>query len=264
MKFHFENIGLLDDADLELADLTVICGDNNTGKTYATYAIYGLLRSWRRLLYGVLRDEIECSIQPRDKYQLNLQEMFGGKVNNYLERLGKHYQMELPKVFSAKHGSFDESCIRLSVDERPEFIGKAFQSRVQDGPAGKVLATLTKEKEKHVLEVLVADDEFLQASFGGLSEFIADAISDLVFSPYFPRPHIIPRLQKVIDNKDQGGITKTVSWQGGGGFRSYKLAGSLIVHDRWGNPQPANTGRKTRGDTQTPDLFGDASKGNAP
>ena len=48
--------------------------------------------------------------------------------------------------------------------------------------------------------------------------------------------HIIPRLQKVIDGEDQGGISKAVNWQGGGGFRYYKLAPSLIVNDRWGNP----------------------------
>jgi adenine-specific DNA-methyltransferase len=48
--------------------------------------------------------------------------------------------------------------------------------------------------------------------------------------------HIIPRLQKVIDGEDQGGISKAVGWQGGGGFRYYRLAPSLIVNDRWGNP----------------------------
>lgn len=47
--------------------------------------------------------------------------------------------------------------------------------------------------------------------------------------------HIIPRLQKVISGEDQGGITKSVNWQGGGGFRYYKLAPSLVVNDRWGN-----------------------------
>jgi adenine-specific DNA-methyltransferase len=47
--------------------------------------------------------------------------------------------------------------------------------------------------------------------------------------------HIIPRLQKVIDGEDKGGITDAVNWQGGGGFRYYKLAPSLIVEDRWGN-----------------------------
>ena len=47
--------------------------------------------------------------------------------------------------------------------------------------------------------------------------------------------HIIPRLQKVIDGSDQGGISKTINWQGGGGFRYYKLAPSLLERDRWGN-----------------------------
>lgn len=46
--------------------------------------------------------------------------------------------------------------------------------------------------------------------------------------------HIIPRLQKVIDGADQGGISKAVNWQGGGGFRYYKLAPSLLKQDRWG------------------------------
>ncbi len=48
--------------------------------------------------------------------------------------------------------------------------------------------------------------------------------------------HIIPRLKKVIDGEDKSGITEAVTWQGGGGFRYYKLAPSLIVNDRWGNP----------------------------
>lgn len=48
--------------------------------------------------------------------------------------------------------------------------------------------------------------------------------------------HIIPRLQKVIDGEDQGGISKSVNWQGGGGFRYYKLAPSLIEYDRFGQP----------------------------
>ena len=48
--------------------------------------------------------------------------------------------------------------------------------------------------------------------------------------------HIIPRLHKVIDGTDQGGISQAVSWQGSGGFRYYRLAPTLIVNDKWGNP----------------------------
>ncbi len=47
--------------------------------------------------------------------------------------------------------------------------------------------------------------------------------------------HIIPRMKKVIDGTDQGGITKAVNWKGGGGFRYYRLAPSLLENDKWGN-----------------------------
>lgn len=44
--------------------------------------------------------------------------------------------------------------------------------------------------------------------------------------------HIIPRMQKVIDGSDQGGISKTVGWKGGGGFKYYRLAETMLVQDR--------------------------------
>ncbi len=47
--------------------------------------------------------------------------------------------------------------------------------------------------------------------------------------------HIIPRMKKVIDGEDPGGITKAVNWKGGGGFRYYRLAPSLLEKDKWGN-----------------------------
>lgn len=47
--------------------------------------------------------------------------------------------------------------------------------------------------------------------------------------------HIIPRLQQVIDGTDAGGVTKQVEWKGGGGFRYYTLAPSLLEQDEFGN-----------------------------
>ncbi len=47
--------------------------------------------------------------------------------------------------------------------------------------------------------------------------------------------HILPRLKKVIDGTDPGGITEAVVWKGGGGFRYYRLAPSLLEKDKWGN-----------------------------
>lgn len=45
----------------------------------------------------------------------------------------------------------------------------------------------------------------------------------------------VPRLVRVIDG-EQGGISADCHWKGGGGFRYFKLAPSLIEKDKWGNP----------------------------
>ena len=47
--------------------------------------------------------------------------------------------------------------------------------------------------------------------------------------------HIIPRLKRVIDGEDKSGITEAVRWRGGGGFRYYRLAPSLLEKDQFGN-----------------------------
>ena len=55
--------------------------------------------------------------------------------------------------------------------------------------------------------------------------------------------HCLPRLKKVVDGTDQGGISKLVpsregqgvGWQGGGGFKYYYLAPSLLKQDKYGN-----------------------------
>jgi adenine-specific DNA-methyltransferase len=47
--------------------------------------------------------------------------------------------------------------------------------------------------------------------------------------------HIIPRLKKVIDGTDPGGVTESCNWKGGGGFRYYSLAPSLLKEDAFGN-----------------------------
>ncbi len=47
--------------------------------------------------------------------------------------------------------------------------------------------------------------------------------------------HIVPRLKKVIDGEDKGGVTEAMGWAGGGGFRFFRLAPSLLQKDRFGH-----------------------------
>ena len=47
--------------------------------------------------------------------------------------------------------------------------------------------------------------------------------------------HIIPRIRAVVDGVDASGVSKAVNWKGGGGFRYYRLAPSLLEKDAWDN-----------------------------
>ena len=47
--------------------------------------------------------------------------------------------------------------------------------------------------------------------------------------------HCVPRLRKVIDG-EQGGISEVVGWNGGGGFRFYRLGNP--VFDEFGHLSP--------------------------
>lgn len=44
-----------------------------------------------------------------------------------------------------------------------------------------------------------------------------------------------PRLSRVVTGTDKTGVTEEYDWMGGGGFRYYRLAPSLLAKDAWGN-----------------------------
>jgi adenine-specific DNA-methyltransferase len=92
---------------------------------------------------------------------------------------------------------------------------------------------------KRVMEVATALGDWVLDSFGGSGTTGAVAHKMgrrwiMVELGEHCHTHIIPRLQKVIDGADAGGITEAVNWKGGGGFRYYRLAPSLLEKDKWG------------------------------
>jgi adenine-specific DNA-methyltransferase len=48
------------------------------------------------------------------------------------------------------------------------------------------------------------------------------------------RTHIVPRLKRVVDGQDPGGVTDVCAWNGGGGFRYCTLGKSLMRKDNHG------------------------------
>jgi adenine-specific DNA-methyltransferase len=108
---------------------------------------------------------------------------------------------------------------------------------------GKVDAFDTPKPErlmKRVIEIATSPGDLILDSFAGSGTTGAVAHKMgrrwiMVELGDHCQTHIVPRLQKVIDGQDPGGVTQATGWQGGGGFRYYELAPTLLSTDRWGN-----------------------------
>ncbi|KAB0285775.1 ATP-binding protein [Klebsiella pneumoniae] len=83
MKFKIKNIGLIDEAEIDISDITCVCGMNNTGKTYVTYAIYGFLAHFANLSRSVIIKRL-INTGIRDG-SINLDKVFSGGVNGFLD-----------------------------------------------------------------------------------------------------------------------------------------------------------------------------------
>ncbi|GAC1030964.1 site-specific DNA-methyltransferase [Pseudomonas sp. No.21] len=93
---------------------------------------------------------------------------------------------------------------------------------------------------KHVIQIASNPGDLVLDSFAGSGTTGAVAHKMgrrwiMVELGEHAKTHIVPRMQKVIDGSDKGGVTESVNWQGGGGYRFFKLAPSLLQKDKWGN-----------------------------
>lgn len=102
---------------------------------------------------------------------------------------------------------------------------------------GGVLFPMGKKPEsliKQILEMATEPGDFVLDSFLGSGTTAATAHKlgrkwigvELGEHAY---THCKARLDKVVDGTDQGGISKELDWQGGGGYHFYELAPSLLI-----------------------------------
>ncbi|MDN2582151.1 site-specific DNA-methyltransferase [Aquibium sp. ELW1220] len=108
---------------------------------------------------------------------------------------------------------------------------------------GKADAFLTPKPERlirRILQIATNPGDLILDSFAGSGTTGAVAHKMgrrwiMVELGNHAETHIAPRLKKVIDVEDLGGVTEAVGWKGGGGFRFYRLAPSLLSEDKYGN-----------------------------
>lgn len=181
MRFEFKNVGVIDKADLEMGDLTIICGENNTGKTYLTYTIYGFYKRWSFHLFEELEEPIKQELK-KSKGIIDLDEMFSQKINQYFEKISTSYTKELHYIFASRKEFFSEAIFKAYLDQEPEKIdfSKPYKKTLNRGE--KTIATISKKENSSKIEIIT--DQDVVTNFGIIS-FVARAITEIVFDPYF-------------------------------------------------------------------------------
>ena len=71
MQFKLENFKPIQSAEIKVNDLTLIFGDNNNGKTYFAYALYGLLKTFKFINVDILTNKMREKLFANDKITID-------------------------------------------------------------------------------------------------------------------------------------------------------------------------------------------------
>ena len=185
LTVRLKNIGILKQAEFSLGDLTIICGENNTGKTYATYALYGFLKSWHQFIRFPISDaQIEQSLRERIKIELSQ------ATDDMLTEACKKYTEQLHKIFAAPEDAFQDSKFRLLTD-KINIEDKKFNSILTSHQNPAFIFAKDKGSKEAILTKRIEEEQETEIDTDSVKSAIDFIIIDDIFSGSFPRPFIV-------------------------------------------------------------------------
>jgi hypothetical protein len=190
MKIFIKNLGAIRQASFSLADFTVICGANNTGKTYATYALFSFLSFWRDAFPTHLSEEEE-EIQRLLKdgsIELNIQD-YGVNVQKILDEGCRAFTRQLPDVFASSEKHFSESEFKVELALTEISPNRSFERQM--GAAKTQLFSISKKNDSSFVSIsLLVEKEKLKIPNKVISRVIGDALKEIFVGHIFPKPFI--------------------------------------------------------------------------
>lgn len=188
VKIKVKNLGALKQAEFTLGDLTIICGCNNTGKTYATYALFGFLYTWRQMFSLEINDDKIEQLLADGVIYIDIQE-YVEKSEQIIAKGCQAYTKELPKIFAAQAERFKETEFHVNLEMQNIHLTSRFELTIRS--ANAELFSMTKSEERRELVVtLLVEKEKAKIPNDILKRIIADALKDIIFAQVFPRPFI--------------------------------------------------------------------------
>lgn len=186
MNLTLEKLGPIDQASLELAPLTVICGLNNTGKTYVTYATYALLIGWRRLVDWNISHAHMRGLQENGILKLDLQQEFVNKWDQVRIATAKKWKEFLPLALAAPTQRFDETRLSFDFPITSAWIERCYESE-STSEQGKIIFTAKKPAGSSEIEIAALREagETNWPQFA-LEDFVSQVMLDAVLGPFLP------------------------------------------------------------------------------
>lgn len=158
MKIHLKNIGLIKKLDFELRrGLTLFCGPNSTGKTYAAYAVYSVLQGMRRWQREwVSQDQLD-DLKLKGSLTIDLAKLLNSPDD--LENLSSKLSQNIGRDFAAPDGFFSHDCIELSklpfqsVIRPVKYLGHGYQINAgEEGITLEIRANGSPEQQQNLPE----------------------------------------------------------------------------------------------------------------
>ena len=192
MKVEVRNLGILRQAGFSLGGLTIICGANNTGKTYTTYTLYGFLKTWRERMMSAeiprIADQKLEELMRSGATRIDLRE-YVGNIGGTMNELCRSYTESMPKIFAAPKERFQETFFNLRLDEDgiSESVSSLSFEHVYHGARGRQLLSVSKTKDSMTLEFsLLADKSEVEFTNRQAKWLIVATIHVLVFAKFLP------------------------------------------------------------------------------
>ena len=199
MKFTFKNLGIFEkETTIELGDFTIICGDNNTGKTYASYAIFGFLNIWNHIIsiwnhiisFDIPEDKLQ-KLYDNGVIQLDLNDFAQTIDSKVLAELSANYTDILPRILNF-HEDFFKTTIFKVCSYSDNYLNNSFESVIKT-KSGKEILRFDKQKGSNVLQIslLIEDENVALLSFSQIRHFAKPNLARALLENHFPTPFII-------------------------------------------------------------------------
>lgn len=187
MKIKIQNLGVLKQAEFTLAELTIICGGNNTGKTYGTYALFGFLSTWQRMLSLDIDDKIH-ELLTEGVIRLEIQE-YVKHSQKILAKGCQKYTKQLPNIFAAAPEGFKNTKFNVIFEINNINLKKKFEQKI-GLPSGELFSLTKNDDSTELVVTLLVKQEKVKIPTEILQHIITDALKEIIFSQLFPKPFI--------------------------------------------------------------------------